>query len=105
VRGPAEQANIGSETFPPEASLKFDAIQAGYAVPFIRLHLHVWCIDLSIRLRQSADGRGESPSEPIALSARSSLPSDPIASGARGKPLNELSRLSLKMGFFSTLLG
>jgi len=53
LRGlPVLVANIGSEGFPPEASLKLDAIESGYAVPFIRLNLHVWCIDLSIRLRR-----------------------------------------------------
>ncbi len=46
---------MGSEArFPPEASLKIDAIESGYAVPFIRLNLHVWCIDLSIHPRRSA---------------------------------------------------
>src|SRR3989338_1048566 len=41
-------------TSAPEASLKLDAIESGYAVPLIRLNLHVWCIDLSIRPRRSA---------------------------------------------------
>src|SRR3989338_3954402 len=43
-REPASRA-----TFAPEASLKIDAIESGYAVPLVRLKLHVWCIDLSIR--------------------------------------------------------
>src|SRR3990170_3240849 len=41
-------------TSAPEASLKLDAIESGYAVPLTRLNLHVWCIDLSIRPRRSA---------------------------------------------------
>jgi len=57
---------------PPEASLKIDAIDSRYAVPLIRLKLHVWCIDLSIHLRRLANERGGLLSKPKASNVNGS---------------------------------
>ena len=84
-------ANIGSaaselsasrESFAPEVSLKIDAIESGYAVPLIRLNLHVRCIDLSIRPRRSAHERGGLPNKPKAPSVNGSK--SPLAHCFRG---------------------
>jgi len=88
---------------PPEASLKIDAIESGYAVPLIRLNLHVWCIDLSIRPRRSAPrARGfaeqaqsierkrfKEPTGPLLWVREAGPRATPIAFGARGKSPNE----------------
>ena len=57
---------------PPEASLKIDAIDSRYAVPLIRLKLHVRCINLSIHLRRFTPKRGGLLSKPKASNVNGS---------------------------------
>src|SRR3972149_2587150 len=89
-----------------EASLKLDAIESGYAVPLTRLHLHVWCIDLSIRPRRSAPRarevaeraqsiereRSKEPTDPLLWADEAASRAAPIAFGARGESPNGNSR-------------
>src|SRR3989338_4680758 len=93
-------------TSAPEASLKLDAIESGYAVPLTRLNLHVWCIDLSIRPRRSAPRarevaeraqsiereRSKEPTDPLLGAEKAAPRAAPIAFGARGRSPNWSSR-------------
>ena len=93
-------------TSAPEASLKLDAIESGYAVPLTRLNLHVWCIDLSIRPWRSAPRarevteraqsiereRSKEPTDPLLWADEAASRAAPIAFGARGESPNETSR-------------
>src|SRR3989304_194151 len=93
-------------TSAPEASLKLDAIESGYAVPLTRLNLHVWGIDLSIRPRRSAPRarevaeraqsiereRSKEPTDPLLWADEAASRAPPIAFGARGRSPNEASR-------------
>src|SRR3989338_10082927 len=74
---------VSERCSPPEASLKIDAIESGYAVPLIRLNLLVWCIDLSIRPRRSASEQGAWQSDPKATDVEIRIKHSTIAFGGR----------------------
>jgi len=87
-------------TSAPEASLKLDAIESGYAVPLTRLNLHVWCIDLSIRPRRSAPRAREvaeqaqsiereqfkKPTSPLLWAREAASRATPLLSGSEVSP-------------------
>src|SRR3989304_9326442 len=92
--------SVSERRSPPKASLKIDAIESGYAVPLIRLNLHVWCIDLSIRPRRSAPrARGfaeqaqsiqrkrfKEPTDPLLWAREAASRATPLLSGSEVSP-------------------